>query len=439
MSFVSFVVNSTVVGHLVGPSRLPAGSRVRIADVKTRYGRSPWIDGFPASRLRTYPRQRGPLHTDIAIVGGGATGCATAYAFAAAGVKVALVEADRIGRGGSGTSIGWIADDPGVSFITLEKQCGVRHARRVFQAWRRAALDFSALIRRLDLKCHLDACASVHAALGSEQAARLAREQKARKAAGLDAPLLNARATAAGVAVNAAAIRTRDSASVDPYRLTLGLAAAASERGARIFERSPATRITFTAKWVDVATNGGTIRADRVVVATGAPDALVKQLQRHCWLDSTFLVLTDRIPAKVRQQLGQRRSVLRDSSRPPHLVRWVEGEQLLVSGADTDRVPDRVREKTIVQRTGQLMYELSTIYPDMSGVPPAYGWESPIARTPDGLPFIGPHRNLPRHLFAFGDSSASVTGAYLASRILLRYWQDAVDPADEVFAFTRVT
>ena len=43
------------------------------------------------------------------------------------------------------------------------------------------------------------------------------------------------------------------------------------------------------------------------------------------------------------------------------------------------------------------------------------------ARTADGLPYIGPHRNFPHHLFAFGDSSHSVTGAYLASRILLRH------------------
>jgi hypothetical protein len=48
---------------------------------------------------------------------------------------------------------------------------------------------------------------------------------------------------------------------------------------------------------------------------------------------------------------------------------------------------------------------------------------------------IGPHRNFPRHLFAFGDASHSATGAYLASRILLRHYLEEVDPADEVFGF----
>ena len=89
----------------------------------------------------------------------------------------------------------------------------------------------------------------------------------------------------------------------------------------------------------------------------------------------------------------------------------------------------------MVQRTGQLMYELSTVYPDISGIKPAYGWSASYAKTADGLPFVGPHRNFPRHLFAFGASNQSVTGSYLASRILLRHYLGDVDPADEVFGF----
>ena len=55
----------------------------------------------------------------------------------------------------------------------------------------------------------------------------------------------------------------------------------------------------------------------------------------------------------------------------------------------------------------------------------------------DGLPYIGPHRNFPHHLFAFGDSSRSLTGAYLASRMLLRLHLDELESADRHFSFTR--
>ena len=90
----------------------------------TKYGTSPWVDLFPKSRVPAFPRHRGPIATDIAIVGGGLTGCAAAYAFAAAGIRVALVEQGQIGRGSSGSSSGWISDDPGVGFGALERALG---------------------------------------------------------------------------------------------------------------------------------------------------------------------------------------------------------------------------------------------------------------------------------------------------------------------------
>jgi len=118
------------------------------------------------------------------------------------------------------------------------------------------------------------------------------------------------------------------------------------------------------------------------------------------------------------------------------VIRWMDEDRVLIAGADTELAP-RQRDKILVQRTGQLMYELSTLYPEVSGIQPTYGWSADYVRTADGLPYIGAHRNYPFHLFAFGDSSHSVTGSYLASRILLRQYSGELDPADEVFGFHR--
>jgi glycine/D-amino acid oxidase-like deaminating enzyme len=275
-------------------------------------------------------------------------------------------------------------------------------------------------------------------AVTADQALRLQKEQKARRQAGVDAPLLNARAIASETGLAApAAIRSRDGATIDPYRATVGLTAAAAARGAAIFERSPVTRVTFDRKTATVLSPGGAIRTSRVVVATGSPTPLFKALARHFWFRSVFFALTAPVPAKVRAQLGTRRSVIRDAAIPPHFIRWIEDQRLMVAGADGATAPERLRDKTIVQRTGQLMYELSTLYPEISGIMPEFGWESPYTRTVDGLPYIGAHRNYPHHVFAFGDSSHGVTGAYLASRIFLRHHLGESDPADEVFGFNR--
>jgi glycine/D-amino acid oxidase-like deaminating enzyme len=83
------------------------------------------------------------------------------------------------------------------------------------------------------------------------------------------------------------------------------------------------------------------------------------------------------------------------------------------------------------------MYEVLKRYPAISGLQPEYGWESVYGQTADGLMYIGPHRNYPHHLFALGGSAASVTGAFVAARILVRAIQDAADKADQVFSWTR--
>ena len=404
----------------------------------TKYGRSPWIDQFPRSRVPSFPKPRGPTPFDVVVIGGGLTGCTAAYALAAAGVKTMLLEAEQIGRGTTALSAGLITDDPGVSFADLEKLVGLRSARRSFQMWRRSALDFAALLRRLEIKCALEPRSTITVAATAEQVARLNKDQKARRDAGLDATLLNARAVRGDASLDApAGLRTRDASSIDPYRACVGLAAAAADRGTVIFERSPVRRITFDRKMAEVFTAGGSIRTSRVVVATGMPTPLFKSLVRHFWFRSAYLTITEPLPARVRQQLARNETVIRDFAEPAHTLRWVGDDRVLVCGADTEAAPPRQRDKTVVQRTGQLMYELSTMYPDISGAQPAYGWAADYVRAANNLPCIGPHRNFPHHLFAFGDSSHSVTGAYLASRMLLRHHFEEMDPGDAVFGFHR--
>jgi glycine/D-amino acid oxidase-like deaminating enzyme len=406
--------------------------------MRCQYGRSPWVDRFPRSRVPSYPKHRGELDVDVAIIGGGLTGCATAYAFAAAGVPVALFESGRIGQGSSGSSSGWITDDPGPFYSEVEAAAGRRLARSAWQAWRRAALDFAALLRRLDIKCRPVPHQAATIARSAAEAADLAREQKRRREAGIDASALPSRAIASVAGFDGlGALRTRDNLTIDPYRAALGLAAAAAKRGARIFERSAATKTAFTRHAATLLVNDAVVHTRRVIVATGRPGTLFRPLKRHVPERTAFLVLTDTIPAAIRRQLGSRDHLLRDLSDPPHQIAWHDDDRIVVSGADAHAVPLRLREQTLVQRTGQLMYELSVLYPEMSGLQPAYGWDAVYGAPERRLPLVGPHRNYPYHLFAFGDSTHTVTGAYLASRILLRHHLDEPQPSDAAFGFLR--
>ena len=128
---------------------------------------------------------------------------------------------------------------------------------------------------------------------------------------------------------------------------------------------------------------------------------------------------------------------MRDTASPDHWLRWV-GNRVLFLGGDQPRVAERAKARALVQRTGQLMYELSVLRPAISGTMPEYAWDVPYSRTIDGVPYFGPHRNYPGHLFAFGGGPGGLGLGFTAARILLRHYQGKPDKGDGPFSFTRI-
>ena len=109
----------------------------------------------------------------------------------------------------------------------------------------------------------------------------------------------------------------------------------------------------------------------------------------------------------------------------------------MFSGALAAPVGSRLRDKAVVQRTAQLMYELSLRHPVISGLPAAWGWRVPVAYTPDGLPWIGTHRNYPFHFFALALGWHGESLAWFAARAALRHWQGESRTADDQLGFSR--
>lgn len=405
---------------------------------RTRYGSTPWLDEFPKRRRPEFPRFRGEADYPVVIIGGGLAGVFTAYAFSAAGIRVALLEAGRAGQLGASRGPGLLQGEAAASYREVEARHGRKAARALFEASRRAVLDLATTARRLGVKHVATGDALRVLASFSADVKPFAREAALRRDAGLTAVWLKAANAARETRVESAraAIRFHDWGHAHPYRLLVAFAAAAKERGAEIFERSPVQRVRTLRKHVEVRSAGGTIKAETVIVCTGEPTDLYRSLKRHVRLDERYVVLTDRLAAAIRQKITPKATLLTDLEAPPHLLRWLDDGRLLIAGGDQARPAERGKSKIIVQRTGQLMYELSRLFPAVSGVMPAYGWDLPMATTADGVMYAGPHRNFPRHLFAWA-TRHDPSQAFLASRILLRAYLGEPDRHDSFFAFTR--
>ena len=407
---------------------------------KTQYGVSYWPDRYPASRRPSYPQHRGALQTEVAIVGGGAIGCAAAYLFAAAGIDVALFESSRLALGQSAGGTGIVVHEPGPDFHKLAAQHGVRDSRHIYQTARRGSLEYLAAIKRLRIDCGFSVRDALHLSATPDGIDRLQDEYEARRAAGLEVAAVKGTALSrlAGLGdFGGFGLISHGNATVDPYRATLGFARAAAARGARLFERSPVTRIRPLRRTVEIKTQGGVVTASKVIVATGFPIDDFKPLRRRFVPSDAYVVLTPELPAGVRREMTPSALIFHDTAAPDHWLHW-RGNRVLFSGGDQPRVPDRARERTLVQRTGQLMYELSVVRPAISGVMPEYAWDAGYARTIDGVPYFGPHRNYPHHYFAFGSGPGGLGLMFTGARILLRHYQGAPDKGDEPFSFTRI-
>jgi glycine/D-amino acid oxidase-like deaminating enzyme len=404
----------------------------------TRYGVSPWVDRVPSKKRPTHAAYKGLEEVPLVIIGGGLAGVMTAYACAVAGQRAVLLEADRLGSGGSGRSSGVCAGEAGLSFRELEAAAGRRTARAHAEQSRKSVMELAAAVKRLKIKADFEVLDAIRIVPDGWPLKDLQKEVEARKAASLDVTWQSPSAARKSTGADTAgAARLTPWAQCDPYMLVLGFAAAAASRGVRIFERTAVTSITFDRKVATVITAGGSLVSPCVVHATGEPGALVKGLKRHFTFAARGLALSEVLPPAVRKALGPRAAIVCDVESPPHTIRWTADHRALVAGADGDRPGTKKEAAFHLQRTGQLMYELSRLYPVISGVPPAFGWSLPLAHAADGGLYAGPHRNFPHQLFAFG-TAHDPARAFLASRILLRHVMGEATAADEQFGFARI-
>jgi glycine/D-amino acid oxidase-like deaminating enzyme len=148
--------------------------------------------------------------------------------------------------------------------------------------------------------------------------------------------------------------------------------------------------------------------------------------------------VTEPFNAAMRREAGRRKSIVTGATPTGrHWLRWLTDDRAMFAGATTALVPPRQQDKVLVQKTAQLMYELSVRYPAISGLPARWSWHTEVVTTPDGLPWIGPHRNYPFHFFAMAFGWHGDGLAWLAARAALRFFNGEASSDDGQLGFLR--
>jgi glycine/D-amino acid oxidase-like deaminating enzyme len=188
-----------------------------------RIGAPLWVAGTPVRRQPRYKPLDRDLVVDVVIVGAGITGAAIAGQFAAANIRVAVLEARQVARGSTAANTALLMQEPDKDFGQLSKLYGSRAAKRIWYLSHVATRDFIATLRRLDIDCDLVERDSIYYTTRPEAADTLHAEYRLRRAAGFGGRWLGAAALRRSTGIDGAAgIRSHRSAQFDPYRACLG-------------------------------------------------------------------------------------------------------------------------------------------------------------------------------------------------------------------------
>jgi gamma-glutamylputrescine oxidase len=312
-----------------------------------------WLDEpfepFARSRLD------GPV--DVAVVGGGVTGCAAALVAARGGLRVRLHEARQISSGASGRSGGFALRGGAMLYDVARRELGAERARQYWQLTERALdhleeLAGDALRRNGSLRVAVDEAEREEL----EQEYAVLREDGF-AAELVDGPLLGG-------------IRHPTDGSLRPARWVHRLAALAAEAGADLREQSPVESLDE-------------LDAEHVVIATdGYTQGLVPRL--------------DEVIVSVRGQVIATEPLSRRLFDCPHYARhgfdyWqqTDDNRLIIGGRrDTQADHELTAEETI---TEPIQRELETFAAELIGEPPTitHRWVGIFGQTPDLMPFAG--------------------------------------------------
>lgn len=209
---------------------------------------------------------------DLAVIGGGFTGCSAALEAAGSGASVCLVEAQEIGHGGSGRNVGLVNAGLWLPPEAITRILGETEGGRLSGHLASAPNRVFDLIAKYNIACEAVRNGTLHCAHSKEGLRDL--EDRYRQQAALDAPvtLLDGKETQrrTGSPVFHGALHDARAGTINPLAYCRGLARAAAKAGARLCAQTPATGVRQAkGGWV-VETPGGTITAGALLVATNA-------------------------------------------------------------------------------------------------------------------------------------------------------------------------
>jgi len=212
------------------------------------------------------------IQADVCVIGGGFTGLSAALNLAERGMKVVLLEAERIGYGASGRCGGLIGSGQRRDPLEAEKMFGHARSKLLWDFAELAKQEVRDRVAQHNINCDLQKgqLVGVHKKRYLGWAAEMA-DALAERYNYPDTHALDREATRAMVATDTFLEGFFDptAATIHPLNYALGLAGAAADAGVSIYENSRVSAYT-RAEPARITTAKGPVTASFIVLACNA-------------------------------------------------------------------------------------------------------------------------------------------------------------------------
>ncbi|MDE0841942.1 MAG: FAD-binding oxidoreductase [Porticoccaceae bacterium] len=355
-----------------------------------------------------YPQLEGDIAVDVAIVGGGFSGVATAVELGERGYSVALIESNRIGWGASGRNGGQIIGGYGRDPSAFRGSIGSDGVTAVEGMGWECVEIIKQRIEKYQIDCDLKwGWCEVGLKKRHLKAYRQwAKEEPEMKLLDRDEikQYVNSELYLGGY-------YREDWGHIQPLNLCIGEARVAESLGAKIFEHSKITAINF-GESPAVETDKGRVKADHVILCGNAyMGDLVPYLDARVLPATSCIIATEPLAYEQLAQSMVRDVAVCDSRTALDYYRLSADKRLLFGGLSNYTGLDPTNATAIMQA------KMRKVFPALSAVKIDYSWSGRMGISVRRMPQIGRVANS-NVLYVSGYSGHGVAPTHMTGRIL---------------------
>ena len=376
-----------------------------------------WLDDVTRP---AHPALTATIDADLAIVGGGYTGLWTAIRAKERNpdARVVLLEAGAIGGAASGRNGGFVE----ASLTHGETNGERRWPEELAQLDRLGAANLDAIeeaVGRYRIAADFERTGTLSVAVEPHQIPWL-EEPDTPDDTFLDEAAV--RAEIASPTFLAGRWERRSTALVHPGKLAVELARVAADLGVELFERTRVRHLDTSGDVVVLTTDGGTVRAARVALATNVFPSLLKRNRLMTVPVYDYVLMTEPLTSAQLGSIGWgNRQGLADLANQFHYSRLTADNRILYGGYDAvyysgGRIRPEYEERPASFR--RLASHFLTTFPQLEGIRFSHRWAGVIDTSTRFCAFFGTARR-GRVAYAAGFTGLGVAATRFAADVML--------------------